>query len=529
MPVIANMNSINPSFNPDAVFKQAVLLDSSGKFEEAAVLYKKLNTHFPNNSRVLTNLGTIEMKMGNLEECVKLLGKSLKVDPKQPNALSNRGIALHELNRFEEALASYNRAIALKSDYADAYNNRGNSLHNLNRLDEALASIDRSLELQPNRAEAHNNRGNILRDLIRPDEALASLDRAIALKPDYAEAFCNRGNVLQDLNRLDEALASFDLAIALKPDYAEAYWNKSLLKILMGDYEEGWKLYEWRWNRSENKTVKRLPQPLWLGNQSIANKSILIRQEQGLGDMIQFCRYASMVEALGAQVIIEVPSPLVSLTSTLKGNFTFIVKGKPLPDFDLQCPLMSLPLAFKTTVSTIHAEIPYLYTDAHKQEVWRKRLGSKTKLRVGLAWSGSTTHKKDRNRSIPLKLFEPMFKLPVEFHSLQKEIRKDDAVVLSNYKQIKLHQNKINDFSDTAALIQEMDLVISVDTAVAHLGGALGKIVWVLLPFIPDYRWMLNRTDSPWYPSATLIRQTKIGDWSSVILDVTNRLLHQTI
>jgi len=523
------MNSINPSFNPEAVFKQAVSLDSSGKLEEAAELYKQLNSYYPNNSRVLTNLGTIALKLGNLEEGVKLLGKSLKVEPNQPNALSNRGIALHDLNRFEEAIASYNRAIALKSDFADAYNNRGNSLHKLHRLDEALASIDRALELQPDRAETHSNRGNLLRDLNRLDEALASLDRAIALSPDYAEAYCNRGNVLQDLNRLDEALASFDRAISLKPDYAEAYWNKSLLKILMGDYEEGWKLYEWRWKRTENRTFKRLPQPLWLGEQPIANKSILIRQEQGLGDMIQFCRYASMVEALGANVFIEVSTPLVSLISSLKGNFTTIEKGKPLPDFDLQCPIMSLPLAFNTTVSTIHAEVPYLYTDKNKQELWRKRLGVKTIPRVGLTWSGSIIHKKDNNRSIPLKLFEPLFNLPLEFHSLQKEVRKEDAAILANNKQIKLHQNRINDFSDTAALVQEMDLVISVDTAVAHLSGALGKNVWILLPFIPDYRWMLDRTDSPWYPSSTLIRQPKIGDWSSVIMDVAERLLHQTI
>jgi tetratricopeptide (TPR) repeat protein len=518
------MNSINPSFDPDAIFSQAVSLESSGKLKEAAELYKKLNSHYPNNSRVLTNLGTIELKMGNLEEGVKLLGKSLKVDPNQPNALSNRGIALHDLNRFEEAIASYNRAIALKSNFADAYNNRGNSLHNLHRLDEALASIDRAIELQPDRAEAHNNRGNVLRDLNRLDEALASIDRAIALKPGYAEAYCNRGNVLQDLNRLDEALASFDSAISLKPDYAEAYWNKSLLKILIGDYEEGWKLYEWRWKRIENRTFKRLPQPLWLGEQSIANKSILIRQEQGLGDVIQFCRYTPMVEALGAQVIMEVSTPLVSLISTLKGNFTIIEKGKPLPDFDLQCPIMSLPLAFRTAVSAIPSEIPYLYADGNKQEIWRKRLGGKTIPRVGLAWSGSIIHKKDFNRSIPLKFFEPLFKLPIEFHSLQKEVRKDDAVVLSNYKQIKLHQNRINDFSDTAALVQEMDLVISVDTAVAHLSGALGKNVWILLPYIPDFRWMLHRSDSPWYPTATLFRQPKIGDWTSAISEVAEKL-----
>ncbi len=491
-----------------------------------------------------------------------LLSKSLSISPKQPVALINQGMALQNLKRFGEALASFDLLIALKPDFADAYINRGDTFRDLKRFEEALASYDRAIALQPDNAEAYINRGNALQDLkrfeealtsygraiaLKPDfaeiynncgnalrdlerieEALTSYDRAIALKPDFADTYYNRGNVLRDLKRFDEALADYGRAIALKPDFAKAYWNKSILQILVGDYEEGWKLFEWRWKSLENIDIRNFPQPLWLGEQPIANKTILIYQEQGLGDAIQFCRYASLLESLGAKVIIEVMAPLVSLVTTLKGNFTIIEKGQPLPHFDLQCPVMSLPLAFKTIVPTIPAKIPYLYTNPDKQREWHNRLGNKSRFRVGMVWSGSAIHGNDRNRSIPLRLFEPLFELPIEIHSLQKEIRTDDRIAISKFHQIRFHQDDLDDFSDTAALIQEMDLVISVDTSVAHLAGALGKAVWILLPFMPDYRWMLERADSPWYPSATLFRQTEAGNWPGVIMEVAKELHHQT-
>jgi tetratricopeptide (TPR) repeat protein len=556
------MYSKNPSFNPDVVLKQAISLHQSGKFDEATSLYRKLLNFSPNNPQVLTNLGAIALQQGKTEEGIKLLGESLKVSPNQPIALINHGMALQDLKRFNEALESYDLLIALKPDFADAYIKRGNTLRDLKRFEEALTSYDQAIALQPDNAETHINRGNTLQDLkrfeealtsygraiaLKPDiveiynncgnalrdlerieEALANYDRAIALKPDFADTYYNRGNVLRDLKRFEEALADYDRAIAFKPDFAKAYWNKAILKILVGDYEEGWRLFEWRWKSLENIDVRNFHQPLWLGEQPVDNKTILIYQEQGLGDAIQFCRYAPMVEALGAKVIIEVSTPLVSLVSTLKGNFIIIEKGQPLPHFDLQCPVMSLPLAFKTSVPTIPAEMPYLYTNPDKQNLWHERLGNKARLRIGLVWSGSAIHGNDHNRSIPLKLFEPLFNLPIEMHSLQKEMRADDQVDLSNYDQIHFHQDNLKDFSDTAALIQEMDLVISVDTSVAHLAGAIGKTVWILLPFMPDYRWMLDRTDSPWYPSATLFRQPEVGDWSGVILEVTKKLLHQT-
>ena len=452
-----NNNPIEPTSKQTKMIEDAVALHQSGQLDLAEIQYKKLLNYLPDNTLLLTNLGTIAFQRGRLEDGVRIIGKSLKINPNQPNAL--------------------------------------------------------------------NNRGNALQDLKRLDEALASYDHAISLNPDYAEAYYNRGNALQDLKRLDEALASYDRAIALNPNYAKAYWNKSLLKILIGEYLEGWKLYEWRWKKEPQiNSLRAYHQPLWLGDESIFHKTLLIYPEQGFGDYIQCIRYAALVEQLGAKVILEVPSELMTLCSTLKGQPILIENGKPLPSFDYHCPVMSLPLALKTTVETVPAQIPYLYADDQRKKRWNEKLGNKTVTRIGLVWSGSTTHKNDHNRSLLLNQLTSLLVLPVEFHSLQKEIREIDVNTLTDFPKIHQHQDDLRDFSDTAALIDEMDLVISVDTAVAHLSGAMGKKTFIVLPYSPDYRWMLDRADSPWYPTATLFRQPSVGDWDSVISEIRQLL-----
>jgi hypothetical protein len=505
-------------------------------------------------------MGAIELHLGNYEEAVRLLGVSIEANPKQHLASFIRGIGLHRLGRLEEALDCYDLALALNPDNAEVHTYRNLAIQKINNLrattqpssrsidsssgkeaeklnelgisqetsqnlDHALASFDRAIALEPDYAEAHYGRGRVLLGLDKLDDALTSFDCAIALKPDYAEAYNARGRAFHRLKRLDEALANYDRAIALKPDFAKPHWNTSLLKLLTGDFDEGWRLHEWRWKGPQREFVKNFPQPLWLGQESIADKVLLIHAEQGFGDVIQFCRYLPMVEALGANVVLWLPTTLVSLTSAMKRNFRTVTENdKSFPAFDFHCPFASFPLAFRTTLDTIPAEVPYLFADPGKREAWRKRLGPKTRPRVGLVWSGRADHPNDRNRSIPLKLFKPLLQLPIELHSLQKDIRPDDSATLSKFKVIQRHQDDLDDFSDTSALIQEMDLVISVDTSVAHLAGALGQKVWILLPFMPDFRWMLDRSDSPWYPTATLFRQSVIGDWSSVISDVAKKL-----
>ena len=503
---------------------RGVALQGIKRLDEAVASYDRAIALKPDYAEACFSRGTVLHELKQLDAALADYDRAIALKPDYAGACFSRGIALQELKRLEEALASYDRTIALKPDYAEAYLNRGITLHDLRRLDEALANYDRAAALKPDYAEAYSNRGFVLQELKRSGEALASCDRAIALKPTLAEAYFNRGVPLQHLKRLDESLASYDRAIALKPDYAEAYWNKSLHKLLTGDFDEGWQLYEWRWKSLQKQSARNFAQSLWSGEQPVAGKTLLIHAEQGLGDLIQFCRYIPMVEALGANIVLEVHASLVSLISTLKGNFTLAEKDKALPSFDLHCPIMSLPLAFKTTLASIPASVPYLHADPGKKEIWHQRITSNTKPKAGLVWSGSMEHKNDNNRSIPLDMLKPLLQLPIEFHALQKEIRPDDAAVLPYLTQIHLHQEELHDFSDTAALIQEMDVVISVDTSVTHLAGAMGKPVWILLPFMPDFRWMLDRIDSPWYPTATLFRQPVAGEWASVITEIAMRL-----
>jgi hypothetical protein len=366
-----------------------------------------------------------------------------------------------------------------------------------------------------------------LQDLKRLEEALSSYDKAISLHEDYAEAYSNRGTVLEELKRLDEALSSYEKAISINKDYAEAYWNSSICYLLAGNFNEGWARYEWRWqSKSISKTagIRKFSQPLWLGTEVLKDQTIFLYAEQGLGDTIQFSRYVSLVAGLGAKVVLEVQPSLVKLLSYLEGISQIISKGDKLPNFDYQCPLMSLPLAFKTELKTIPSVSKNISTDEKKVEKWQAILGEKTKPRVGIVWSGAVNHKNDLQRS--LKLSQLITHLPsdYEYLSLQKEISDVDKEVLIECCKIKHFGDDLKDFTDTAALCELIDIVISVDTSVAHLAGTLGKNTWVLLPYSPDWRWLLDRNDSPWYSSVKLYRQEKINDWESALVNIESDL-----
>jgi tetratricopeptide (TPR) repeat protein len=357
--------------------------------------------------------------------------------------------------------------------------------------------------------------------LRRFDEALASYGRALELRPDYSEALMNRGITLHALKRFGEELESYAHALALRPDYAEAHFNEGWCRMLQGDFDRGLRKHEWRWQTGQlKKQIWNFTQPLWRGADDIAGKAILLHAEQGYGDTIQFCRYAQRVAARGARVILRVQAPLRELLGDLSGAAQVLSSGEPLPDFDVHCPLLSLPLAFGTRVETIPAETPYLRVAPQAAARWSNRLGAKSRLRIGLAWSGSTAHKNDHNRSMPLRTFLPLLDCGATFVSLQREVRAGDAGVLQERSDILHFGDELKDFTDTAALIASLDLVIAVDTGVVHLAGALAKPVWVLLPFIPDWRWMLDRDDSPWYPTARLFRQDDSREWDSVVMRV---------
>ena len=430
---------------------------------------------------------------------------------------------LRLLKRNEEALQSFDRAITLKPDYAVAYRNRGIVLRELQRRDEALGSYDKAIALQPNFAEAYRNRGLVLRDLNRLEEALASYDRAIELRSDLAAAFGNRGVVLQDLARHDEALASYDRVVALRPEDGDENWNQGLCLLLLGQFERGWRQYEWRKRREPPIASRSYPQPCWLGSENIAGKTLFLYWEQGFGDTIQFCRYARLAQARGAKVILSVQDPLLALIRLAEPDLEVIGQDQTPRKFDYHCPLMSLPLAFGTTLETIPALPRYLCADDERRGRWETRLGPKTKPRVGVVWRGNLDHNIN-NRWVDLATLLPLLFDDMEWISLQKDIDGDDAEMLRREARVAWFGDELTDFSDTAALLDLMDIVITVDTGVAHLAGAMGKPVWIMLPYNAGWRWLLYRSDSPWYPSARLFRQRAIGNWDDVVQRVKSEL-----
>jgi tetratricopeptide (TPR) repeat protein len=481
------------------------------------------------------NRGNALRDLRRYAEALASYDQAIALRPDYAAAHSNRGNALRDLRRHEAALASYDTAIALQPDLAEAHNNRGNALGDLGRYEAALASYDKAIALQPDYAQAHYNRGNALLDLGRSEAALASYDKAIALKPDLGEARSNLGIVLFDLQRHEEALVSYDAAIALNPDLAEAHYNRALCLLQLGQFERGWQRYECRNNRAD-PIAHRYPQPLWLGQQDIAGKTLFIHWEQGLGDTLQFCRYAKLVKALGAQVIMSVQDPLLRLLRQMEPAIQLIGDDQKPAAFDYHCPLMSLPLAMGTTLETIPSTVPYLHADPERSAVWRKRLAALPGLKVGLVWAGAPrpevfqfSEVVDSRRSITLNHYAPLASIPgLCLISLQKGEPAAQARTPPNGMVLHDWAEELDDFADTAALVEALDLVISVDTSVLHLVGALGKPVWVLNRYNQCWRWLSGRRDSPWYPSARLFRQPKMGNWEAVI-DQVQRELHGMI
>jgi tetratricopeptide (TPR) repeat protein len=393
------------------------------------------------------------------------------------------------------------------------------------RWEECVAASTAALALQPDHAETLANRGAALRMLGRFDEALSDYDRAIAAAPASPEAHNNRGVALAALNRHREAIAAYTRAIELKPDYDRARFNRATSRLVLGDFVQGWRDHESRWTGSEmHRGPRALPGREWDGREDLAGKTLLLYAEQGMGDTIQLARYAAAAHRRGARVILEVHAPLVPLLQDLEGVERVVALGGPLPPFDLHRALMSLPLAFRTTLDSIPSHVPYLQAPPDAIAAWRGKLRDGRARHIGLAWSGSRTLRNDAHRSIPLERLAPLVSPERTLVSIQTDIREPDRAALQSLG-IRTFTEELRDFGDTAALVSALDLVISVDTAAAHLAGALAKPVWILLPLSPDWRWLLDRADSPWYPTARLFRQPRIGDWDTVIAEVAQALL----
>jgi tetratricopeptide (TPR) repeat protein len=538
---------------------QAVALHQQGRLDEAEKLYARALKLQRDNFDALHLLGVLNHQRGKAGEAHRLIAAALKVNPGSPDALSNVALVLHALKRSDEALAHLDKALTLAPGHLDALNNRGNVLLDLKRPEEAIKAFDAVLAVAPRHLQARINRGNARMELGRADDALIDYDAALAAAPNHPLAFYNRGNALRlmgrepeaivayeralsaapehvnawlnrghalaALNRHRDAVTSYDRTLALQPDHADAHFNAAMSLLTVGDYARGSQEYEWRWKRTGMAARKEFRRPPWLGETPLAGKTIMLHAEQGLGDTVQFARYVPQIARMGARVVLEVPPELKTLLSGLDGVAAIVARGEKLPPYDLHCPLGSLPLACRSDASNIPATIPYLSAPEAHLAKWRARLERLPSPRVALAWSGRAAHPNDRNRSVSLAGLKPLLSAPgVSFISVQRELRAEDAEALSHEPGITHVGAGLDDFADTAAVLTLCDLLVCVDTSVAHVAGALGRPVALLVPYQPDWRWMLDRDASPWYPNIRLFRQTAPRDWDGVIARVRDAL-----
>ena len=500
------------------------LLQGQGRVAEALRGYDHALHLDPRNAEAAEKSARLTRTLQGVEEAASAYARWVGLDPGNYDARNDFGSLLIGLRRFEEAAVEFEAAAAIKPDAPAALNNLGVALTNLKRFAEAVDALDRAIALSPALAELYNSRANAFRALNRLDEALADYDRAIALKPDYAEFYGNRGTCLDDLARPQEALSSYRSALALKADHADTHWNLAVNRLRAGDFRTGWREAEWRWKSQSLRLKSRaFDKPPWPGAGPIEGRTLLLYNEQGLGDAIQFCRYIPLLGERGAKVVLEIEPALEPLLSGLAGLSRVVARGEALPDFDFHCALTSLPLACDATLQTIPASIPYLSVPDGAKD-WSAWLGGSAMPRIGLVWSGNPTHINDHNRSMALQALDPLFDADVQFVSLQKHVRDGDRMTLREHRGILDAGPRLENFADTASLIAGLDLVISVDTSVAHLAGSLGKPVWILLPHIADWRWLAGRADSPWYPTARLFRQSASRTWEPVVIELREAL-----
>jgi len=515
--------------NAGALHHLGIIAHQLGQHDRAAELIGRSIAVHPNDPAAHSNLGEIHRALGRFDEAILSYRRALQLQPNDVEALNNWGIALRALGRFEESAAMYRRALEIKPEYPEILNNLGNTLRDLEELDAAATSFRRALQLHPEYLDAFNNLGLTLATQRRFDEAIAAYHGALQLRPEYAEVWKNLGNAWRDQARWEEAEASYRRSIACPGGSASAHFNLSLLLHLLGRHEEGWREYEWRWRSpAQARAVRDFIAPLWDGSPA-EGRTILVHAEQGFGDTLQFVRYLPIILAhsRAARVIFECLPVMIPLLDQLRGEGIEIVargaSDEALPPFDLHLPLLSSPLALQR-FAPLPMSAPYLRADAGLRARWRERLGTTAAFRVGLAWTGNPQHHDDRRRSIAPKTLAPLVRLPgIHFVSLQVGHggRLPPTLLDAGVSDFTAD---IGDFADSAALMAELDLIITVDTATAHLAGALGRRVWLLLPFVPDWRWGLGREDTPWYSTMRLFRQPAAECWDTVISRVAEEL-----
>jgi tetratricopeptide (TPR) repeat protein len=533
--------------NVDALYLTGRLAFERRAFEEAARLAKRAVALRPSSAEAQLLLGSALRELADFNSAVLCFETALALQPGLAEAANNLGLALQQLGNTDRALACYRQALKLNPNLAFAHYNLGNLLADTGNLVEASESLQRAIEIRPNYAEAHNNLGTVLHDQDRLDAALVSYKRALKMSPNCAEIYNNIGKVFRERGDSATASRNFDRALELAPDLAEAHLSRATIYLLGGDFERGWSEYVWRLQLKTARAALR--QPPWTG-EPLEGKTILLHAEQGLGDTIQFVRYASLVKARGATVVLECQPPLVKLLAKCPGVDRLVAAGQPLPEFDFHCPLLSLPAVFQTRLETIPANVPYLFANEGLVHLWRERLAGLSSFRIGINWHGREGHREARRRDVPVELFARLADVPgVRLVCLQKEsARAECQMPVARGRESIANEpfhtgtvppqstpdpltrclpTELGDFDtahgpfmDTAAVMMNLELVITSDTSVAHLAGAIGVPVWVALPYVPDWRWLLDRSDSPWYPTMRLFRQKHPGDWAAVFAEI---------
>ena len=517
--------------NQDAVntLRQAAERHQRGDLAEARRLYSLVLRREPGNAEALHLAGVAEAQSGSAETGLTLLDRAVLADARNPVIRVNQSLVFSSLGRMTEALGSADAACLVAPTFAPAHATRGDLLHSSGRFDEAAASFARAAALTPEDGSLQVRLGNSLAMLGRFEEALSAFSRAARLDPGDPHAHMQQGICLLLLHRHEAALRCLDHAVGLAPDFADAHNARAVVLLTLGDYRRGLPELEWRWtaaSTSSSRERREYRQPRWTGREPLAGKRILLYNEQGLGDTLQFCRYVDLVASKGATVILQAQRPLMKLLQQLSGASQVVADDEAPPEFDLHCALMSLPLAFETSVESVPAPVPYLQADPARVAAWQQRLGPRNHPRVGLMWSGNPENLQDRYRSFPLAEWLPHLPQGFEYFSLQRFVRDEDCAALNGgvVRDLSAEQHE---FDDAAALCACMDLVISVCTSVAHLSGAMGRPTWILLARQADWRWLLHRGDSPWYPTARLYRQDSAGDWSHVFSRVASDLARE--
>lgn len=499
-----------------ALHARAKSAAEKGQWASASAIYKRILCFQPTDNKALFCLGQSAKQMGDQKTALKSFLLIPQGDPHYFDAQLDAGLIFMKIENTEAAIKCLCSAVKTHPSSVAALANRAIAFTKIEQYENALVDFTKCIQISQQKADVFYNRALVYRKLHDNENALADYTRAIELEENHYRAYNNRAIALRDLKHFDAAINDFDKAVMINRDFADGHWNKALTLLRIEKYEDAWPLFEYRWHSPNFTSPNRnFEKPLWLGNESLDGKTILIHSEQGLGDSLQFCRYITLVRNLGCQVYLEVEQPLMRIMGTLLPANCIFEKNSELPNFDFHCPMMSLPLAFNTGITTIPSKNPYLSPCDSDKEFWKSRLGTKTKPRIGIAWQGNPAHLNDTKRSIPLKKVIDYLPPDFEWVSVQKDISTEDQNIIKSACKIHHFSEDIGDFCSTAGLCEALDIVVSVDTSIAHLAGAIGKPVHILLPYNADARWHENRSDTPWYPTATLFRQNTDNEWAA--------------